>query len=229
MADRGNDEAARAIEGAPEVDAPEMVPVWLAALVLVLLLALFGVGGYVLRGVLAGNQEPRTVQELEIERWEAALEQDPGDVSTMLSLAFAYQQDGRYDDALRNYAAVLKASPGDTAANYNRGVVYTKLGAVDKAEEAYWDVLEVAPDHVLASKALGEYYASRHQYRSLLEAVKPAVKAKPEMADLQYLMGLAYENLGDADRARERYELALEYVPDMKQAREGIARLKGAK
>ena len=45
------------------------------------------------------------------------------------------------------------------------------------------------------------------------------------MADLQYLMGLAYENTGHPDWAAARYRMALETLPDMAEAREGLERL----
>ena len=119
---------------------------------------------------------------------------------------------------------VMKLS-GDTAALYNKGIVLLELGRDDDAEEVLWDVLEIDPRHVLAAKALGELYAERREYRSLVAAVRPVVEENPEAADLQYLMGLAYENLGRPDWAEARYRLALQYYPDMREAREGLERL----
>ena len=84
---------------------------------------------------------------------------------------------------------------------------------------------EIEPAHTLAAKQLGEYYASLGHYRSILVAVEPAADERPEMADLQYLVGLAYENLDDPGRAEERYRAALEYAPDLDEARDGLERL----
>ncbi|MBE0476946.1 MAG: tetratricopeptide repeat protein [Coriobacteriia bacterium] len=205
----------------------QFVPVWLAVLAVVLLLAVAGVGGYAARGLLR-EPTPRSAEELEVVRLREKLAGAPGDVGTRLQLAFAYQRAYRFDDALETYGEVLEQAPGDTAANYNRGVIYREIGRPEAAEEALWDVLEVQEDHTLAAKALGELYASRQEYRSLVEAVRPAAEARPQMADLQYLMGLAYENLGRADWAEARYRLALKYVPDMKEAREGLKRVETA-
>ena len=202
----------------------QLVPIWLAVLVLVLLLAVMGVGGYIVRGMVAGTA-PRTSEEMEIERWREEVRRDPQDVQALLSLGFAYQQDEKYDQALDAYGKALKLAPTEPAANYNRGVIYETLDLPDKAEEAFWDVLEVEADHTLAAKALGEHYLAKKQYRSLVKAVRPAVEAKPQMADLQYLMGAAYENLGEFEWAKARYELAVTYVPDMKEAREGLKRM----
>ena len=102
-------------------------------------------------------------------------------------------------------------------------------GVGERAEESFWDVLEIDPTHVLAAKALGEYYAEKGTYKSLIQAVKPAAEAHPEMADLQYLLGMAYEKLGDKALAIEYYQRAVKYAPDMTEAQEGLARLGATK
>lgn len=201
------------------------VPAWLALVVLVLLLTVMAVGGYVLRGVIAGERRAATPEEREIQTWAAQVRKDPADLQARVQLGYAYQQAERYDRALAEYEYVIERDPGNTGALYNRGVTYVELGLAEDAEEALWDVLEVQEDHALAAKSLGELYAEREQYRSLLAAVRPVVEAHPQMADLQYLTGLAYENTGHPDWAKARYELALRYAPDMVEARRGLERI----
>lgn len=201
-----------------------LVPVWLAATVLGLLLAVMALGGYALRGIFE-DPPSLTQRNLEVEKWESQVKLTPDDNQARLNLGFAYQRAKRMDDALEQYDVVLKDTPKDTAALYNKGIVLQATDHEDEAEEIWWQVLEIEPKHVLASKALGELYAERREYRSLIEAVRPVVEDNESSADLQYLMGLAYENLGRPDWARTRYELALKYYPDMKEAREGLDRL----
>ena len=55
--------------------------------------------------------------------------------------------------------------------------------------------------------------------------MRPVVQADPSLADLQYLMGLAYEKTGQTAWAKERYKLALKYTPDNQQAKDGLRRL----
>ncbi len=206
-----------------------LIPMWLAILVLVLLLGVMAVGGYVIRGVVAGDDRSLSPREAEIESWRAKVRAAPQDSAAHLGLGYAYQLAGRYDKALAEYETVLDQQPRDTAALYNRGVIYLKLDVGRKAEESFWDVLEIEPGHVLAAKALGEYYAAKGQYRSAIRAVRPAAEAHPEMADLQYLMGLAYEKLGNTGWAIERYKLALKYAPDLQLAVEGLDRLEASR
>ncbi len=204
---------------------PQMVPVWLAVLVLVLLLAVMGVGGFALRGLIDRPDRAESGAEMDVAKWEDAVKLNADDLEAHLSLAFAYQQVERYDDALAQYDFVLERTPADTAALFNKGVVLRALGRDDEAESVWWDALEADPGHILAAKSLGELYADKGEYRSLVEAVRPVVQQHESSADLQYLMGLAYEHLGNPQWARARYELALKYYPDMKEAREGLERL----
>ena len=55
--------------------------------------------------------------------------------------------------------------------------------------------------------------------------MKPAAEAHPELADLQYLLGLANEKLGDKAAAARYYQLAVRYAPDMVEAQEGLKRV----
>ncbi|MDO8963001.1 MAG: tetratricopeptide repeat protein [Coriobacteriia bacterium] len=213
--------------GAPDPRADEsLVPGWLAILVLLLLLAIVGVGGFVLRGIVEANlsTDPRSA---EVARWERAVSATPADANARLSLAYALQKAGRTDEAIKEYDTVLKADPKNTAALYNTGVIYMARGESRKAEAWWWRALDAEPTHALAAKSLGDYYSGLGHYRSVVKAVRPAVQAKPSLADLQYLMGVAYENLGRSDWARERYALALRYAPDMSKASEGLKRVGG--
>jgi len=203
----------------------QMVPLWLAVIVLVLLLACVGVGGFILRDVLDNGNESKSALDLEIEDYEGALSTSPDDIKLHVELGFAYQRASRYDDAIAEYDAALDLDPRDTAALYNKGVILIELEEFQRAEEVLWDVLEIEPTHTLAASRLGKYYASLGEYHSVVVAVRPAAEEHTQMADLQYLMGLAYENTGHPDWAEMRYGMALECAPDMQEARDGLERL----
>lgn len=207
----------------------QLVPTWLALLVLALLLAVVGVGGYVIRGFVAGDRRATSPEEVAVRQALKNVAKQPSSADAHLSLGYAYQEAKRYDKALEEYSKVLQIDPQSTAAYYNRGVVYSALQLNDKAEEAWWDVLAIDKTHELAAKRLGEMYAAKGQYRSLIRAVRPVVTAHPEMADLQYLMGVAYENMGKTDWALSRYRLAVKYAPDIRGGREAIKRLESQK
>lgn len=210
-----------------EPSSPEgnFIPAWLAVVVLVLVLAVMGLGGYVIRGAVSGVTKQPDLADEQIVRWRSAVSANPDDLDARVQLGYAYQLAGRLDRAVDQYTYVIERDPRDTAALYNLAIVYQGMGVDDRAEEALWDVLEVQKDHVLAARALGEIYAERKQYHSLLRAVLPVVEVHPQIADLQYLTGLGYENTGRTEWAIARYRLALKYSPGYKDAVEALDRL----
>ena len=202
----------------------DLIPGWLALLVLVLLLGVAALGGYLIRGALVKDRI-ETPAQLAVDELEQQAETNPDDPEALLALGYAYQQEERFDEALELYGTVLKLDPGNTGALYNKAVVLMQLGKAKEAEAAYWDVLEVAPDHVLAAKGLGEYYVGKKQYKSALVALEPVIVERPQYADLQYLAGYSCEKLGIKDKAIEYYRGALTYDPQYQDAKDGLARL----
>ncbi|NTU70768.1 MAG: tetratricopeptide repeat protein [Coriobacteriia bacterium] len=200
---------------------------WVGALVLLGLLVGAGVLGYVLHGVINSAQERRLAEASAVSSWRAKVVANPDDLPSRLGLADALLEAGDFSAALAEYDGVLSESPRDVAALYGRGSALLKLGRATDAESALWEVLDQDLGHVRAARELGEYYASKKQYRSLVKAVRPAVTLHPTEARLQYLMGMAYEEWGRPDWAAARYQLALDSVPDMPEALEGLRRTAG--
>lgn len=202
------------------------VPMWVAVVVLAAVFVFAGLGGYFLRGFI--GERPTAVAEVanaEIERWTAAVRRDPEDLRARMGLGYAYQVARRWDLALNQYAFVIRKDPTNTGALYQQGIIYRDLGLGNEAEVSLWKVLELEPEHVLAATALGRYYAGAEQYTTMVTAVRPAVDAHPNSAELQYLLGLAYENLDERQPAIDRYRLALQVAPDFTEAHAGLLRL----
>jgi tetratricopeptide (TPR) repeat protein len=221
------DKTAAADAGESGVTADPRVPTWLAVLVLVALLVAAGVGGYFLRQAI-GEDAPQSVPQLasqQVERLTAVLEKDPDNVEARLSLGYAHQSRQEWDLALEQYKAVAEKDPSNAGALYQQGVIYSALALDQEAEAAYWKVLEIDPEHVQAAIALGRMYAEQENFRSIVSAVRPAVVAHPGSAELQYLLGLAYEHTDHEDWAIARYNLSLQASPDYAEAHQGLTRL----
>jgi tetratricopeptide (TPR) repeat protein len=208
---------------APEKPAGDRVPAWLAALVVVLLVAVVAVAAYLV-GPRNGAGPAGGARDLAVEAAAAAVASHPGERTT-LELASAYQQGGRFAQALSEYDAVLKLDSNNYAALYNEGLIYAAQGDKATAEARFRATLAISPSDVPAAEALGELLAAEGRYRDLIAVTSPAVKERPDMADLQCLVGLAREHLGEKAAAADAYRAALQYVPDMKEARDGLRRL----
>ena len=198
------------------------VPLWLAAFVVVLLVLVLVLAGILIRAKIderGGGVGNAAIEALER---EARTSDDP---RVFLELGYEYRKAGLLDDALRANRRVLELDVRSVAAHYHIGSILLAQGDEDKAEESFWKGLEIDPTHAVTAKALGELYAARGEYRSLLVAVEPAAKASPELADLQYLLGLGLEKTGDTSGAAQAYRDALDRDSDLTQARAALDRL----
>ena len=145
-----------------------------------------------------------------------------------LAAAYTLQQESKLAEAVKGYNAVLGAEPNNMAALYNRGVCFMELGQTSAAEQSLRKVLEISPKHALAALALGELLVRAKRFDEVPAVVEPAMKASPEMADLQALDGLALERTGHPDAAAEAYRNALRFAPGLTRAKNGLARLEAS-
>lgn len=89
-------------------------------------------------------------------------------------LADYNQENGKYDEALRNVDAVLKKNPDNEKALFTGGLVYLKKNNTAKAQEffkflaSFWE--EKAPNDEIRGIALANYARALYQGRNMLEA-----------------------------------------------------------
>jgi Flp pilus assembly protein TadD len=202
---------------------------WLVVAAILLSIAVLVLGGLVVRSLIVRYNAEKAPGAAKRQILEGIVRKQPTDISSRRLLAFAYQQEGRDLTALREYAAVLKSDPRDMAALYNSGVIYLRLGKDRQGVESLSKVLALEPSHGPAAKLLAEHYAATGEYQRIGSVVQAAVDAHPEMADLQYLLGLGYEKTGRTQEAAVRYRLALNLIPNMPEAKAALRRLEEAK
>lgn len=203
----------------------DRAPRWLTVSVLTLL-ALVIVLGVVVRTQLSARRagearlaDPRVVV------LDGLLREDSEDIDTRRQLAQVYVQQNRTGEALKQYKQILSREPDDIASLYNSGLIYLSSGKAKSGETALRRVLELEPTHVHASIALAEHFAVAGRVDEVVGVVKPAADAHDEIADLQYLVGLGYEETGDKAAAVKYYRRALRFVPSMEDARKALDRL----
>lgn len=200
------------------------VPLWLAASVVGLAIAAMVLAGMLIRLRIiddAGDAPDARIRQLEV---AVARDATP---DTLLELGYEYRKAGRNRDALRIERRVLQLDKGNVAARYHIGAILIEQGEEAEAERILWEALDFDRTHAMSAKALGELYARRGKYKSLLEAVEPAASASPQLADLQYLLGLGKEKTGDTAGAAAAYENAVQNDPGFEDAWTALDRVGG--
>ena len=90
-----------------------------------------------------------------------------------------------------------------------RGLAYQDLKRLDEAERDFEQAMELFPEEFDAFLAMGTLYAKeKRQFAKAIEYYEKAVKLKPSLAVGYEMIGNAYSNLEDYDKAEEYYSKA---------------------
>lgn len=161
-----------------------------------------------------------------IKRLTEIANDSPDDLEARVRLAYAYQKQGRWDEASEIYQDVLKADEGNQAALYNLGVIAVDNKDYQDAQKRFEALLAKYPSHLLGLAALGELYVELKKPDLAIQTIDRALGYRPDIVDFRIIKAKAYEAKGLKDKAREEYKAVLKYVPDDPRATEGLAKLK---
>jgi tetratricopeptide (TPR) repeat protein len=162
---------------------------------------------------------------LAISSYRTAVERDP-------DFFDAYLQMGQLHAALRNplaveyYNSALAIKPSSVEAWYGMGMFAQENGRDSVALACYARIKDIDPRNPLAWYNSGYVLLElRDQPAAARTEFRQAIKLVPTWADAYYNRGLTYELENRLDSAYSDYRLALELLPDMTLAAQGLSRL----
>jgi tetratricopeptide (TPR) repeat protein len=150
--------------------------------------------------------------------------------NALLNRALARQQLGQQEEAIADYAAALNldamSGPLRATALYNRGLSQHKLGHLPLAIEDYTGALLLNSELPQAFLSRGQALRESGQLLFALSDFERALLfGHPNVARVNYLTGLTYEQLNRKIEARRHYDAALAADPRNAQARARIEAL----
>ena len=135
-----------------------------------------------------------------------ALQQKPDVAEANATLGVIYLKQGKLEDAARALRAELAAHAGDAASRYTLATVLDLDGHQDAALAELRTLLRTRPDHANARYLLGKILLARDDAEGARSHLEIAVRLAPEDANIHYQLGLAYQKLGQPERAREQFD-----------------------
>lgn len=121
--------------------------------------------------------------------------------------------------------AQMQATSATVDNIYRDAMTSLKEGRLKDAEDGFGRVLQDSPEDRLADNAaywLGEVYYSRKEYDRAVTVFKKLVKDYPvgdKVPDAVLKMGMAYDELGNPEKARESYNRVIDNYPYSDAAR----------
>jgi len=129
--------------------------------------------------------------------------------------------------ALDAALARVEDQPGNGYAWLNLGEDYAALGRYAEARQAY----EQAMDLSLPDRLLWYYYGPLEvynvlgEYRRTIELTTAIIRRTNGIEEMYYLRGIAYQGLGELERAEADYQTALAHNPNYVAAQEALRAL----
>ncbi|MBI4962990.1 MAG: tetratricopeptide repeat protein [Desulfomonile tiedjei] len=147
-------------------------------------------------------------------------------IQVQLQRAFTDMDEERYESAAARLGALVSVDPENPAISYNLGVALTFLKKEDEAIELFQRCVELEPAYAQAWYNMGQIsMIVKKDFSKALHCYEMAATARPDYIGAYHQRGIAFELLGDKERALECWEQTLKLDPENKQARDNIARL----
>lgn len=145
-----------------------------------------------------------------IGEYEAARAKFPEYLPTYILLAQVYEFVGNVDRAGRTYQDALKIDPGSYQAMSNLARLYADHGgSLSDALELAQKAKAEQPDDAGVNDTLGWVYYKQELFRSALPLLEAAVAKRPQVAEFQFHLGMAYAKAEQPAQAHTSLQTAL--------------------
>ncbi|MCL6097743.1 MAG: tetratricopeptide repeat protein [Bacteroidetes bacterium] len=119
-------------------------------------------------------------------------------------------------DAIPFYEKVIEKNPTKSYKLFiDIGSINYDLEKWDEAEKAYKAYLQFVNDDYYSLSMIGEINNKKQEYEEALTYLLRCYEIKPAHKELNYQIGLSYENLKQFDKAEEHFKKALSIDPDL--------------
>jgi len=149
--------------------------------------------------------------------YEKLVDMHPHEDSFLLSLAWAYHDSGRIDDAIGCFGRLLNA---ELEKKVFTGFAFDELVRIYKEKGEYGRLVEVCekvataqPDDIAFLNDLGDAYLKAERAGEAVEVFIKMTEMEPDAADAYCRLGTARIGKGDFDGAEEAYKKAVEIDP----------------
>ena len=114
----------------------------------------------------------------------------------------AYGEQGKYEEAIKDFNKVIRIEPKNAGAYSNRGRAYSEQGKYVEAIKDYTEAIRIKPELAEAYYNRGRAYSEQEKYEEAIRDFTEAIRLKSDDADAYNNRGLVYLN-------KEKYEEAI--------------------
>jgi tetratricopeptide (TPR) repeat protein len=160
------------------------------------------------------------------------IQESPNDYEAIANLGKTYhdiavERKSRFylNLAERQFEKAVKLAPENISYKYALALVYKDQNEIEKAKEEFQKILKLDEQNVYANYELAMLAMDEGFYLKSIKYLEECLKIEPTSATIIYQLGLSYEKNNQPKQAIQQYKDALRFIPDYKEALEGLERL----
>jgi tetratricopeptide (TPR) repeat protein len=165
--------------------------------------------------------ESRAMYPEAIDKYRAALKQDPKQTKAMYRLAVVYAMVKQYNDAINTWQSYLKVTNNAPQAFANLGFCYELAGRPVEAEDAYQRGIAKDSKNVPCRINYGLMLARTGK----LSEASVQLQTVLTKAEVHYNLGSVLQSQGKTEQAKVHFQEALKLDPNFKDARSRLAEM----
>ncbi|MDD4212164.1 MAG: tetratricopeptide repeat protein [Bacilli bacterium] len=123
------------------------------------------------------------------------------DARSCYSLAFIYEEEGRYDEALQYYEEAIEIEPNHVFLYYDCAFLYDHLQRYSEAKKYYELALTYEPKHFWSHLNLGAILEQEGKDEEALEHFQKAYEIDSKQNMIAYNLGVVYSKLQDHEKS----------------------------
>ncbi len=132
-----------------------------------------------------------------------------------------------FQDSIAHFKRAIAIKPQESMYYFGLGCAYDEMGSTKNAKMAFYDAININPMNTQARIAYAISLTKELEYAQSIEQFNNVLKYIPNDADTLYNLALAYDLVGDAERAIKHYKQALDNEPKHKEAKHNLELLLG--
>lgn len=171
---------------------------------------IFGELGLALR---ASSQEEKAITT-----FRRAIQLDPKQFTSQISLADLLRKQGKNNEALDHYRAAIALKPSDVAALNSLATLLKELGQHDEAVKLLQQAINTKGDFAIGHNNLGNLLLDSGKVESAIEEYRTAIARQPDFPEAWNNLGNALKEAGRLDESIDAYEESLRLRPKYAEA-----------
>lgn len=211
------------VKGRSTIDVSRYLVYVIAVLVILILVFL----GLLIRFIFFSKPVPRTADERDFYYFQQMIKAHPKEMSYYARFIEAAIASNRLQEAEEAIKKAMKLKPKYPFLNYYLAQIYYRQGKKEDCEKYLLKEIKIS-SNPYAYYDLARLAKEKGDRKKCIEYLKSALKENYYWGDAHLFLAQMYEEEGNKEAAIKEYKEVLKFIPDDREALEGLRRLEGS-